>query len=47
MEHNISYTSGVRETFSSEEADKLLQEGWTLHSIWPDQNKTRYVLLKF
>ncbi|MDT3426117.1 hypothetical protein J2Z22_001637 [Paenibacillus forsythiae] len=47
MEHRLTDATGVRETHDWTEADKLLNEGWTLHSIWPDQNKTRYVLLKF
>lgn len=47
MEHHLSDVTNVLETHDWVEADKLLQEGWTLHSIWPDHNKTRYVLLKF
>ncbi|MGG1880166.1 hypothetical protein ABDI30_21700 [Paenibacillus cisolokensis] len=47
MEHQLSETAAVIETFDYSKVNELLREGWTLHSMWPDQSKTRYVLVKF
>lgn len=47
MEQQLSEAKAVNETYDFEDVNELLSKGWTLHSMWPDQNKTRYVLLKF
>jgi len=47
VEHQLSEAKQLYETYDFGEASQMLQEGWTLHSMWPDQNKTRYILLKF
>ncbi|MBP1893035.1 hypothetical protein [Paenibacillus lactis] len=47
MEHQLSEATAVKETFDYAKVNELLSEGWTLHSMWPDQSKTRYVLVKF
>lgn len=47
MEHQLSEATAVDETNDPVKVNKLLSEGWTLHSMWPDHNKTRYVLVKF
>ncbi|MCI1777704.1 MULTISPECIES: hypothetical protein [Paenibacillus] len=47
MEHQLSEAIAVKETFDCIEVNEMLSEGWTLHSMWPDSNKTRYVLIKF
>lgn len=47
MEHQLSEASAMKETYDFAKVNELLSKGWALHSMWPDQNKTRYVLLKF
>lgn len=47
MDHNLSEAIGVHEAYDFGEANDLLKEGWTIHSMWPDQYKIRYVLIKF
>lgn len=47
MEHHLSEAKEVEETYDFAKVNELLAGGWTLHSIWPDSTKTRYVLIKF
>ncbi|MHA2856882.1 hypothetical protein ACXZ7E_22975 [Paenibacillus lautus] len=47
MEHQLSEATAVNETYDFSKVNELLSEGWTLHSMWPDSNRTRYVLIKF
>jgi len=47
VEQQLSEAKAVNETYDFSKVNELLSLGWTLHSMWPDQSKTRYVLVKF
>lgn len=47
MDHNLLDIKEIRETRDSEEANKLLTEGWKLNYISHEPSRSRYVLIRF